>query len=524
MSGRMLIEPLISILNLIANFINEMINYYRSNNNAFKKLLGFTATFALLLQALFAPGLFTVNSASAQGSDRIAVCLPTGAAGWNYVEADANAWQGFSQQGAFLFEGDVNLSRSEKVEWCATKALDNEIKDTVPQRSLKVTKVVVGGTKVAADFPLFVNGMPITSGVATTTLGAGNYTVTETNQPNYVASFSGHCNAQGKVTLVPGQHRTCVITNTYTPTPVATSTLTVLKVVSGGDKVVADFPLFVNGMPITSGVATTTLAAGTYTVSEHSAPNYSATFSGHCDAQGKVTLVPGQHRTCVITNTYTPIPAATTTLAVTKVVVGGNHTAASFPLFVNGMPITSGVATTTLAAGTYTVSESNLPNYIATFSGSCNAQGQVTVVEGQHYHCVITNTFVGGGVGTSQPPINVNVTTGNVNVTTGGATATATGGNVNLVLGTTSPIFVPQVLGATSYVPVTYFPGQVLGAASVPGFPATGGDPTVAAASESNSANTMLLALMGLVAAVGMGIILIPNSSSRVSSRTRADK
>jgi hypothetical protein len=87
----------------------------------------------------------------------------------------------------------------------------------VPAASLTVTKIVVNdddGTLAANDFPLFVNGQSVTSGVATTTLAPGAYTVTETGDAGYVAGdWSGDCAADGTITLADEDVATCTITN-----------------------------------------------------------------------------------------------------------------------------------------------------------------------------------------------------------------------------------------------------------------------------------------------------------------------
>ncbi len=88
-----------------------------------------------------------------------------------------------------------------------------------------VTKVVIndnGGTKVVADFPLFVNAAPVVSGAANS-LAAGAYTVTETPDVNYAGSFSGDCAANGTITLLPGEVKTCTITNDDIAPPVVSS-------------------------------------------------------------------------------------------------------------------------------------------------------------------------------------------------------------------------------------------------------------------------------------------------------------
>lgn len=85
----------------------------------------------------------------------------------------------------------------------------------LPDPELTVTKVVTndnGGTAVVGDFPLTLNGLEITSGVATTT-PAGSYTVAETSSDGYESTFSGDCAADGTITMVAGETYTCTLTN-----------------------------------------------------------------------------------------------------------------------------------------------------------------------------------------------------------------------------------------------------------------------------------------------------------------------
>lgn len=102
--------------------------------------------------------------------------------------------------------------------------------------------------------------------------------------------------------------------------PLASPILTVIKTVinnSGGTKVISDFPLFINGVPVTSGVANTT-TIGLHTVSETSDPGYTSVIGGDCAADGTITLALGDVKVCTITNDdiaprgggffFTPIP------------------------------------------------------------------------------------------------------------------------------------------------------------------------------------------------------------------------
>jgi len=81
--------------------------------------------------------------------------------------------------------------------------------------TLRVTKVVTndnGGTKTVASFPLFIDGMSVTSGIARTT-SVGLHTVSETIDSGYLGIIGGDCAANGTITLVPGDVKICTITN-----------------------------------------------------------------------------------------------------------------------------------------------------------------------------------------------------------------------------------------------------------------------------------------------------------------------
>lgn len=80
---------------------------------------------------------------------------------------------------------------------------------------------------------------------------------------------------------------------------------------SGGTKTVADFPLFVNGNPIVSGATNIFPApALVYTVTETGNANYTQSFSGGCDSNGRIALSPGDNRFCIITNNDIGTPIA----------------------------------------------------------------------------------------------------------------------------------------------------------------------------------------------------------------------
>jgi len=109
--------------------------------------------------------------------------------------------------------------------------------------TLTVTKIVVnddGGTAVVSDFPLFVDGNSVTSGVKNT-VSAGAHTVSETNLSGYTATIGGDCAADGSITLSAGDDKTCTITNDDQQ-----ATITVVKEVTnddGGSAAPDDFDL-----------------------------------------------------------------------------------------------------------------------------------------------------------------------------------------------------------------------------------------------------------------------------------------
>lgn len=201
------------------------------------------------------------------------------------------------------FSGDCDSSGSVELLGGEDKTCTITNDDIAPA-SLTVNKTVInddGGTKTVANFPLFVGGTPVVSG-ATNVFPVGPYAITETVDIDYTQTFSGDCDLLGNVTLAPGDNKVCTITNNDIP-PLAAS-INVVKVVvndNGGTKVIADFPLFVNGTPVASG-ATNIFVAGSYTVTETSDPNYTQVFSGDCSASGGVVLLPGENKFCIITN------------------------------------------------------------------------------------------------------------------------------------------------------------------------------------------------------------------------------
>jgi hypothetical protein len=197
---------------------------------------------------------------------------------------------------------------------------------TPPSAILHVIKQVVnnsGGAAVASDFSMHVKlsgsdvaGSPA-SGIAAPgtsySVAAGTYNISEDADASYARSFSGDCNSSGDVTLAAGADKTCTITNDDIP-----ASITVIKIVvndNGQTKAVADFPLFVNGTLVVSGVTNAFAAPASYTVTETTDSNYTQMFSGDCDSSGHITLLAGVNSICTATDDdvdlSAPVPATT---------------------------------------------------------------------------------------------------------------------------------------------------------------------------------------------------------------------
>lgn len=125
---------------------------------------------------------------------------------------------GASLKGRALAKTQVTLIANQITEpVCAAAAPPAAPSGTTEGATLNVVKTVIndnGRTNIVADFPLFVNGTPVDSGVTYTfPLTGMPYVVTETSNPNYTRTFSGDCDVNGNAFLLPGDHKFCIITN-----------------------------------------------------------------------------------------------------------------------------------------------------------------------------------------------------------------------------------------------------------------------------------------------------------------------
>lgn len=240
------------------------------------------------------------------------------------------------------------------------------------------------------------------SGVFQTVVSNAGYVLSETAVAGYTAgSFTcdGGSLVGQTITLTEGETG---VTCTIDSDDVA-PTLTLLKTVvndDGGNALVSDFPLFVNGSPMTSGVSVTLKANTLYTASETNLAGYAPSdWGSDCAADGSITLNEGENRTCTITN-----DDIAPTLTVNKVLNPAND-AGRFNLEIDGITAGTGAnvgdggstGAVQVIAGNHIVGESavtgtDLAEYVIVISGDCSVGGSVSLQLGDNKTCTITNT------------------------------------------------------------------------------------------------------------------------------------
>jgi uncharacterized repeat protein (TIGR01451 family) len=327
------------------------------------------------------------NPASFPGAESPGTMVALDAGNYNVTESGPSGY-------AMTFSADcAGTIAIGETRTCTVTNDDVQPKLTV----VKVVKNDNGGVKQVSDFPLFVSGAPVNSGQANG-FNAGAYTVTETGQPGYAASFSGDCDATGNVTLAVGDDKTCTLTNDDIPPK-----LIVIKHVvndNGGTATAADFTMSVTGTNVSpasfpgaeSPGTMAALDAGNYNVTESGPGGYAMTFSADCAG----TIAIGETRTCTVTN-----DDVQPKLIVIKHVVNDNSgaaVAADFTMTVTGTNVSPasflgeelpGTAVT-LDAGAYSVTESGPSGYTMSLAADCAG----IIALGETKTCTVTNDDV----------------------------------------------------------------------------------------------------------------------------------
>ena len=283
---------------------------------------------------------------------------------------------------------------------------------------LTVTKKAIndnGGTILAKDFSLFVNGAQLTNPTSTIdqipnssatykkTLSANtSYTVSESTESTVTGYANTYTNCydvtDGKTaisnpfTAQGNKKYLCEIGNDD-----IAPKLTVTKVVNnqwGGTKQVKDFSLFVNGGSVTSGVSNY-FNAGSATVTEQQLAGYEGSIDcGQAGQTGSFSMVLGGIYECTITNNDQPGK-----IIVKKTVIndnGGTMSAEDFSFNVSGHEGSysfgkDGVKEVLVANGTYNVYENETNEYATTYNNCSN----LDIPNGVTVTCEITNDDIG---------------------------------------------------------------------------------------------------------------------------------
>jgi hypothetical protein len=297
---------------------------------------------------------------------------------------------------------DYDGARNENQRWSGSKTDNFKVNtEQLGDGTLTVVKVLQNAPNDVdvTDFSFQVNGgtavtFDADGSVSTPVADGTEVTVTEVqaNGTGYTTTYGTSCTES---VVTEGQEVTCVITNTYTTSAPGSGTITVQKVVSGGQSVASDFSFQVNGGSATSFEADgenvlASQSLGAYTIVEANTPvNYTASYQ-NCTFD----LAANENEVCVITNTYSAPAPGSGTITVQKVVSGGQSVASDFSFQVNGsasvaFEVDGGNVLASQSLGSYTIVETNIPaNYTPSYQ-NCTFD----LAANENEVCIITNMY-----------------------------------------------------------------------------------------------------------------------------------
>jgi len=313
-----------------------------------------------------------------------------------------------------------------------TCAISND--DLAP--TLTLTKTLLndnGGDLTIADFDVSIDGAEIVNGAANAVNSNVDIVISELDMPGYTEGTWSCTDSTGLTTTLPtagvatgevislatGAVVDCVISNDdIAPTLSLTKNLINDN---GGDKLVTDFDISIDGVEVTAGSVNTVMANQGILISELSIAGYTAGTWACTDSTGlttalptagaaigeSITLQPGSRVVCDITNDdIAPV------LTLAKTVVndnGGDKLVEDFDISIDGVEVVSGTPTTVLANTVISISELDLVPYSEGTWACTDANGlttslpsagvatgtDITLLPGSDVTCSITNNDLG---------------------------------------------------------------------------------------------------------------------------------
>jgi len=366
-----------------------------------------------------------------------------------WVCTDANALTPGLPTAGDATSTTVNLLPGSDV----TCAISND--DLAP--TLTLTKTLLnnnGGDLTVADFDVSIDGVEVVSGAANTVSSNTDILISELDMPGYTEGSWSCTDATGLtsalptaglatgelISLSPGAVVDCVITNDdIAPTLVLTKNLINDN---GGDKLITDFDISIDGVEVAAGFVNTVTANQAILISELTIAGYTAGTWACTDSTGlttglpaagaaigeSITLKQGSQVSCDITN-----DDIAPELTLVKTVVndnGGDKLVEDFDISIDGVEVVSGTPTQVLANTVITISELDLVPYSEGTWECSDANGlttslpsaglatgtDITLLPGSDVTCSITNNDLGidlsivKGVDDSTPNIGQTIT------------------------------------------------------------------------------------------------------------------
>jgi len=334
-----------------------------------------------------------------------------------------------------------------------TCAISND--DLAP--TLTLTKTLLnnnGGDLTVGDFDVSIDGVEVVNGASNTVSSNVDIEISELDIPGYTEGTWSCTDATGLtntlpsaglatgelISLAPGSVVDCMITNEdIAPTLSLTKNLINDN---GGDKLITDFDISIDGAEVAAGSINTVMANQPILISELSIAGYTAGTWACSDSTGlstglptagaaigeSLTLEPGSKVACDITN-----DDIAPELTLVKTVVndnGGDKLVEDFDISIDGVEVTSGTPIPVLANTVITISELDLVPYSEGTWECTDANGlttslpsaglatgtDITLLPGSDVTCSITNNDLGidlsvvKGVDDSTPNIGQTIT------------------------------------------------------------------------------------------------------------------